>query len=48
MSIPSGFIENDGNKVCRLKKTQYGLKRSPHAWFGRFAKILIANGYKQS
>ena len=48
MSIPPGFSENDGNKVCQLKKTLYGLKQSPHTWFGRFAKIMIANGYKQS
>ena len=48
MSIPPGFNESDGNKICRLKKAPYGLKQSPHAWFGRFAKVMIANGYKQS
>ena len=48
MSIPLGFSGSDGNKVCRLKKTLYGLKQSPRAWFGRFAKVMIANGYKQS
>ena len=26
MSIPLGFSGSDGNKVCRLKKTLYGLK----------------------
>ena len=25
-----------------------GLKQSPRAWFGTFAKVMIANGYKQS
>ena len=48
MSIPPRFNGSDGNKVCRLKKTLYGLKQSPCAWFGRFAKVMIANGYKQS
>ena len=48
MSIPLGFSGSDGNKVCRLKKTLYGLKQSPRAWFGRFAKVVITNGYKQS
>ena len=48
MSIPPGFNGSDGNKVCRLRKALYGLKQSPSAWFGRFAKVMIANGYKQS
>ena len=48
MSIPPRFSGRDGNKVCRLKKALYGLKKSPRAWFGRFAKVMIANGYKQS
>ena len=48
MSIPPGFSGSDGNKVRWLKKALYGLKQSPHAWFGRFAKVMIANGYKQS
>ena len=48
MSIPPGFNGSDGNKVCWLKKALYGLKQSPCAWFGRFSKVMIANGYKQS
>ena len=48
MSIPLGFGGGDGNKVCRLKKALYGLKQSPRGWFGRSAKVMIANGYKQS
>ena len=48
MSIPLGFSGSDGNKVCRLKKALYGLKQSPRSWFGRLAKVMIANGYKQS
>ena len=48
MSIPPGFSGSDGNKVCQFKKALYGLKQSPCAWFERFAKVMIANGYKQS
>lgn len=48
MSIPPGFSGVDKNKVCRLKKAFYGLKQSPGAWFGWFAKVILANGYKQS
>ena len=48
ISIPPGFSRSDGNKVCRLKNALYGLKQSPRVWFGRFVKVMIANGYKQS
>jgi len=34
-------------KVCRLKKSLYGLKQSPRAWFDRFRRALCAMGYKQ-
>jgi hypothetical protein len=37
MKIPPGFANNQtSGKVCKLKKSLYGLKQSPHAWFGRF------------
>ena len=39
MSILLGFSGSDGNKVCRLKKTLYGLKWSPRALFGRQTKL---------
>lgn len=49
MDIPPGFgINLKGNKVCKLKKALYGLKQSPRAWFGRFARVMLSMGYKQS
>ena len=30
-----------------MKKSLYGLKNSPWAWFGRFTKVMIIVGYKQ-
>jgi hypothetical protein len=37
MEIPPGFnSKQTEGKVCRLRKSLYGLKKSPRAWFGRF------------
>ena len=34
--------------VCRLKKSLYGLKQSPRAWFNRFTRAIRKHGYKQA
>ncbi|XP_060964985.1 retrovirus-related Pol polyprotein from transposon RE2 [Cannabis sativa] len=49
MSVPPGFEKKFGvGKVCKLKKSLYGLKQSPRAWFERFGKVLKRFGYTQS
>ncbi|CAL8990567.1 unnamed protein product [Prunus brigantina] len=50
MDLPSGcnFTRDKGNQVCKLKKSLYGLKQSPRAWFGRFTKSMKFFGYTQS
>lgn len=51
MDVPPGG-ETQKRKVCHLKKSLYGLKQSPGAWFNRFTKViklkLIALYTKQS
>lgn len=49
MCPPPGYTSDfvDG-EVCQLKKTLYGLKQSPRAWFGRFTVAMKKYGYKQS
>nr|GEV39216.1 putative ribonuclease H-like domain-containing protein [Tanacetum cinerariifolium] len=49
MEAPPGFSENfKPGEVCRLKKSLYGLKQSPRAWFGRFTMAMKKYGFKQS
>jgi ADP-heptose:LPS heptosyltransferase len=49
MEVPPGFNdEQTKGKVCKLKKTLYGLKQSPRAWFDKFNKAIISFGYRQS
>ena len=40
--------EKQCQKVYKLKKSLYGLKQSPRAWFGRFTKSMRAFGYRQN
>lgn len=47
MDSPPGFEEKFGSKVCKLKKSLYGLKQSPRAWFEKFTQSVRKQGYLQ-
>ncbi|GJW87533.1 retrotransposon protein, putative, ty1-copia subclass [Tanacetum coccineum] len=46
MKQPQGYEQ--GNKVCLLKKSLYGLKQSPRQWYKRFDEYMLSNGFKRS
>jgi Reverse transcriptase (RNA-dependent DNA polymerase) len=49
MEIPPGFQnEQLKGKVCRLKRSLYGLKQSPRDWFDWFSMAMKKLGYQQS
>lgn len=49
MAIPPCFrMMYAKGKVCKLKKTLYGLKQSLLAWFERFKSAMLKSGYKQA
>uniref|UniRef100_A0A2N9EN83 Integrase catalytic domain-containing protein n=1 Tax=Fagus sylvatica TaxID=28930 RepID=A0A2N9EN83_FAGSY len=47
MTQPPGF-ESKGECVCHLKKSIYGLKQSPRAWFDKFSKAVVSHGMTRS
>lgn len=46
MQQPPGFmVEGESNKVCILKKSIYGLRQSPRAWFDKFSSLMFQFGF---
>ena len=45
---PKGFVDPTlPNHVYRLKKSLYGLKQEPRAWYERLTQFLVNQGYKK-
>ena len=48
MTLPTGYEESyEKDKICKLRKTLYGLKQSPRAWFDKFTRTMKMLGYIQ-
>lgn len=45
MSQPPGFHQGSVNTVCRLKKSLYGLRQAPRAWFDKLSSTLHNFGF---
>ena len=49
MEQPPGFVvQGEIEKVCRLRKSLYGLKQSPRAWFDKFSQTVEAFNMQKS
>ena len=49
MEQPLGFVtQGEIGEVCCLRKSLYGLKQSPHAWFGKFSHAVETFGMQKS
>eukprot|EP00253_Pinus_taeda_P009699 PITA_09699 len=47
MEQPIGFIQTDSSLVCRLKKSLYGLKRAPRAWYSKMDSFLLQTSFSR-
>ena len=49
MEQPPGVVaQGEISRVCRLRKSLYGLKQSPCAWFGKFSEVIEKFGMQKS
>lgn len=48
MKLPPGFESKDKSKVCRLRKSLYGLRQSPRCWFSKLTAALRGYGFVQN
>jgi len=50
MEQPPGFVAQGESfgLVCRLRKSLYGLKQFPRAWFGKFSSVVKEFGMTRS
>ena len=46
--LPGFIAQGESGLVCRLRRSLYGLKQSPRAWFGRFSFVVQEFGMTRS
>jgi Reverse transcriptase (RNA-dependent DNA polymerase) len=49
MTLPPGYNTTlDSSQVCKLKKSIYGLKQSPRAWYAKLSSSLLKINFVKS
>jgi len=47
MEQPTGFIQTNSSLICQLKKSLYGLKQPPRAWYAKMDSFLSKTGFSE-
>ncbi|GKD50875.1 putative RNA-directed DNA polymerase [Tanacetum coccineum] len=47
MKIPQGFSKEGETRVCRLRKSIYGIKQASRNWYQKFTTALLNLGFRQ-
>ena len=42
-----GYVQNNSSLVCLLKKSLYGLKQVPRAWYAKMDSFLLDTGFSR-
>jgi hypothetical protein len=49
MKQPEGFVVNGKQElVCKLKRSLYGIKKSPRMWYQKFETYILSLGFVRS
>ena len=48
MKVPQGFSKEGDTRVCRLRKSLYGLKQASRNWYHKFTSFLLTLNFEQS
>eukprot|EP00253_Pinus_taeda_P025220 PITA_25220 len=47
MEQPIGFVQTNSSLVCQLKKSLYGLKEAPQAWYAKMNSFFLETGFSR-
>ena len=47
MEQPPSFILDESSPIFHLKKSLYGIKQAPHAWYAKMDSFLLATGFSR-
>eukprot|EP00253_Pinus_taeda_P020995 PITA_20995 len=47
MEQPTGFIQTYSSFICRLKKSLYGIKQTPQAWYAKMDSFLLETRFSR-